>query len=138
MNLPVKMRFAIVFAAVLGVAVAASKVAEFIDDELSVAYQLSDALYDTAIKSYRDLIDGVDQLASGVPITIESATNGGIYSLESLYDGTLDLQNHVTNGVQGVALSLNATLVGKQSLIERAMTLIGPVIGQMGKFCKSI
>lgn len=130
------MRLAIIFAAVLSVAAAASQSEGFLDDELSAVYQLSDVVRDIVWSSYHVLVDGIDQLVSGVPITIQSVIAGGVYSLESLYDGTLNLQEYEINGVEGVALRTDTTLVGKQDLVERVLAATIPAVEDVGKYCK--
>lgn len=130
------MRFVIIFVAVLCVAIASAQSDEFLDDELNAAYQLPDTIRDTAISSHRVLVDEVDQLVKGVPITVESAINGSVYSLDSLYDGRLDLQDHVINGVEGVTLSLNKILVGKQSPVKSVLDAVIPDVWNAGKYSK--
>lgn len=129
------MRLAIIFAVILFVAAAAAQSEGFLDDELSAAYQLPDVIRNRIWSSYHTLVDGIDQLVSGVPITIESAIAGGFYSLESLYDGTLNFQDYEINGVEGVALRTDTTLVGKQEFVGRVLAATIPTVGDVGKYC---
>lgn len=126
------MKFTIVFAAILSVAVAAPQSLEFLDIVLSVTYNLPDSVRETATNSYLALINGVAQLAKGVPITVQSVIAGGVYSLASLFDGTLNLQDHVVSGVKGVTLANDSILVGQPHRVESVMAGASPDVGELG------
>lgn len=127
------MKFIIVFAAIVGVAVAAPQSYEFLDTVLSATYHLADSVRDTAKNSYLALLNGVAQLKSGVPITVQSVIAGGVYSLASLFDGTLaGLQDHVVSNVKGVTLANDSILVGQPHRVESVMAAASPDVGELG------
>lgn len=133
----VKMRSAIILATILGVLVAASQSADFSDDELKVAHQLPASIQVNYRNAYNYLLNGANQVMNGVPITTESAINDSYYSIESLYDGRVNLQDYAINGVEEVALNSKSFLVGKQRPAKSVLEATVPDVADTGKYCES-
>lgn len=135
--LTVKMRSAIILATILGVAVTASQSVDFSDDELKAANHLPDSIREKFWSAYSYLLNGAVKVINGVPISTESAINDSYYTIESLYDGRVNLEDYAINGVKEVALNTKSFLVGKQSAVKSILEATIPDVGSVGKYCES-
>lgn len=131
-----EMRFAIVFGALLAVAVATSQIG-FVDDVQSGVAQLvnsADPYIDRVLQKYasegQGAVDRAAALGRGVNSTVESVLADVDYTIRSMYDGTVDLDDYDINGVRGVVLTDEGHLAGKPYLVTEVLFQhIAAVIG---------